>query len=249
MSMTGPAGLALVIGILSLGCTLVCAARIWLRRGSDTSPQTPMGHLRAIETDLCHALMGVAMAGMLIPPLKLSDGVWSTRLWLAAWAAITGWFVYRLVAARSSRRAAFHHLSGHVLLSVAMVFMLGVSSVTPAMPSMAAPMTGMPNSAMPSGDSAMPAGNSAMPSGNTGAGVTMAGLGGPTAWVDLLLTVALLGLAIVSVRRASRPRPATAVAVSGGATASQVLLDVRLIAWVDVAMALAMAYMLVMMLT
>ncbi len=301
MPMTGPSVVALSVGLLSIACTVVCAARLWARVGSGPLPGSRIGRLQAIETDLCHGLMGMAMAGMLIPGLGLISDGWRTGGWLAVWIMITLWFAHRTISTRRSRGRGFHHLPGHLLLSGSMVYMLAVPLVTPAMAttgsmpagnavSMHSGMVMTPSaraSAKSTGDAVasdgmpsgmpMPSGMSMAPgammtpgmvmssgtmsssasssarstvlagmTGNEKAG-SMTALGGIGTGLDLLLAVALMGLAVVSLARARRASRPAIVSASGGGGA-RVLLDGRMVAGLDAVMAMSMAYMLVMML-
>jgi Domain of unknown function (DUF5134) len=70
------------------------------------------------DVDIVHVLMGVAMAGMLVPPLRsLPDGAWE-----AAFGAALGWFGWQAIRAHRAGARAAHYLP-HVLASGAMVYM------------------------------------------------------------------------------------------------------------------------------
>ena len=70
------------------------------------------------DVDIVHVLMGVAMAGMLVPRLRsLPDGAWE-----AVFSAALAWFGWQATRAhRAGGRAA--HYAPHVLASGAMVYM------------------------------------------------------------------------------------------------------------------------------
>ena len=130
-----------VAGVLAAVLLLIagyCATRLvaarWWRRSTDHG------------VDVMHAVMGVAMAGMLVPRLNLLQA----RAWAVLFAAGTAWFGWQVLrdrrhrAARRGRPAAGgraeppappgHH-GAHVLSCAAMVCMLL------AAPDLSAPMT------------------------------------------------------------------------------------------------------------
>jgi hypothetical protein len=81
----------------------------------------------AADVDVVHALMGVAMAGMLMPRLSVLPGA----LWLAVFAAGTAWFTWQAVRPRllgqagaSGPAGAGHgHPAPHAVECLAMVYM------------------------------------------------------------------------------------------------------------------------------
>jgi len=79
------------------------------------------------DVDLVHMLMGVAMAGILVPRTGLRPaGPW-TALWAVVFAAAAGWFAWRAGLAwwlaRRPVPPAGHHLP-HLIMSGAMVYVL-----------------------------------------------------------------------------------------------------------------------------
>lgn len=143
--MIGPGWLAACFGVLSLGCSVVCGARL---------VQARRGRRRAdVPLEVCHGLMGVAMLGMLIPGTKLTGDGGLAWAWLVVWVGFTGWFAYEVIRDRARRRrGALTHRGAHLVLAAAMVYMFAVvlhaahTSVAPAMSGMSG-MTG--SSTMP----------------------------------------------------------------------------------------------------
>ncbi len=121
--MTGPSWLAGILAVIMLATAAYCASRLVIARG----------HRRPDERDVnvVPTVMGVAMAGMLVSWLNpLPD-----RVWAVMFGAATGWFGWqawrarrpgpapaagRGAAARSPHR---HHLP-HLVMCGAMVYML-----------------------------------------------------------------------------------------------------------------------------
>lgn len=121
MSMIGPAWLAGIFGVAMLAAAGYAAARILLawstRRATD------------YEVDGHHVLMGIAMAGMLIPGLGIVGTGAPATVWIIVWALVTVWFaisVARTATDKSSAgRVSGHHVP-HLVMSAAMVYMLAV---------------------------------------------------------------------------------------------------------------------------
>jgi hypothetical protein len=118
--MTGPAWLAYVFAGVMILTSVYCVARLavaWRQR-------RPTDH----DVDSMHIVMGVVMAGMLVPRLQL--------LWPGGWAPLFGgaaaWFGWHAVRGLRSqdaaRRAHAHHHVQHLLACVAMLYMLAVKS-------------------------------------------------------------------------------------------------------------------------
>jgi Domain of unknown function (DUF5134) len=103
-------------------------ARAW--RGGD-----PEG-----DIDVAHALMGIAMAGMLTARLAtLPNGVWA-----AVFGVLTAWFGYQVTRdsrGRGARAVAGSHHTPHLVHSAAMLYMF--VALAPAAGSGAAGMAGM----------------------------------------------------------------------------------------------------------
>lgn len=126
MSGPGPLGylLAAVMMVTAGYCmTRLAAARLRRR------PTVP-------DLDISHVVMGVAMAGLLVPRLSvLPDGAWE-----AVFGAALGWFGWRFIRASLIRAHRSHvhgdaapgaHHAAHVLASGAMLYMF--IAVSPAL--------------------------------------------------------------------------------------------------------------------
>jgi Domain of unknown function (DUF5134) len=115
----GPSWLAVALAAVMIATAMYCAgrlaaARLW-RRSTE------------VEADSVHVVMGVAMAGMLLPGLS--------PLPVTAWEAVFGaaalWFACRAVRGRPGRnttagRWRCSHPVPHLVESVAMTYMLAV---------------------------------------------------------------------------------------------------------------------------
>ena len=85
--MTGPSWLAGGFAALMLLTAGYCAGRLVAARVQRRPAER--------DVDLVHALMGVAMAGLLVPRAGLRPaGPW-TALWAVVFAAAAGWFAWR----------------------------------------------------------------------------------------------------------------------------------------------------------
>jgi hypothetical protein len=120
--------LAAVLLLIAGYCATRLAAARWWRRSTDHG------------VDVMHAVMGVAMAGMLVPRLNLLQA----RAWAALFAAGAGWFGWQVLRGRgrggvtqpgAGLPAPHGHHGAHVLSCTAMVCMLI------AAPHLGAPMT------------------------------------------------------------------------------------------------------------
>lgn len=214
--MIGPPWLAAVVGVLMIGTALCSLSRITVawRTGKATD----------FESDGCHTVMAVAMAGMLLPGLGIIGSGTGPTIWAIVWALIAAWFAVSVARDASRDRAVSrftgHHLP-HLVLSAAMIYMLAVSR----------PSTGSM-------------------SGMTGMGSSTALV--PLVTLDLLFLFFTAGYAVLILDRL----PVIAVVGSGDlhsargprGTGKQTLLAPRLAAATSLAMALAMGYMLTMML-
>ncbi len=144
MNLTGPAWLAGSFAAIMIVTAGYCAARLVIARARQQPTER--------DVDLVHTAMGVAMAGMLVTRLNLlPDGVWAGLFVLA-----TGWFAMQAgqawlglaelaVAqpgaghpgsrpgggARLGVRHGMHHVP-HLVMCVAMVYMLMVAVLVPA---------------------------------------------------------------------------------------------------------------------
>jgi hypothetical protein len=136
--MTAPGWLDAALAVVMLAIAACCAARlvIWLRHGRGAEP----------EADALHVLMGLAMAGMLVPTLNLVP----VTAWIAMFAAGTCWFAWQAVRSgvRRQRRAwQCAHPVPHAVESAAMIYMLWPAQIPGHGPAMA--MRGMAGHAGP----------------------------------------------------------------------------------------------------
>ncbi len=208
MTAAHPVGLSYGLAVVMVGVSLYCVGRLALAR-----------HLRRrnrVDVSLAHALMGVGMAGMLVPawnaaPAGLFEVVFAAvGLWFGAAAVV-------VLAAGGRRRKVGpfghslpHHLI-HLVMALAMVYMYAL------------------------GASQGPAGTMAM---------TLAtGTAADTAGLTLLLVVVLAASAVWHLDAMAR-LPRTALAGAGEPSEAPWLAP-RLEMACHVAMCLTMAYMLV----
>ena len=132
MSGPGPLGYLLAaVMIVTAGYCMTRLAAVRLRR----RPTMP-------DLDISHVVMGVAMAGLLVPRLSvLPDGAWE-----AVFGGALGWFGWRFIRASLIRAHRGHvhgdaapgaHHAAHVLASGAMLYMF--IAVSPALTAPAGP--------------------------------------------------------------------------------------------------------------
>jgi len=122
--MAGESWLADTFAGIMIITAAYCASRLVVSRRQ----HRPTDH----QVDGVHVLMGVAMAGMLVPRLRV--------FWAGGWEIVFGasavWFAWLMIRALRSRNAVRHQLSHHlqhVLACVAMVYMfLAVGSAAKA---------------------------------------------------------------------------------------------------------------------
>lgn len=211
------------------------------------------------DVDAVHVLMGVAMAGMLVPRLRLS---W-TGGWEVVFGAAAAWFAWRAIggpgrAAAAGRQHAHH--AQHLLACLAMLYMLAAATGAGA----ADPARG----AGPAG--VMTGGSGRVP---TVALVLALALFGYVVWTaDRLTSLASVaaaagrrqGLQLTAAvapaggsgHRPAGPVPAGPAAPAGPASAGPASagqraappISPRLAAWCEIAMGLTMGYMLITML-
>jgi len=115
-----PTWLAYSFGVVMVAVSLYCVA--WLIAARRRS------HPKHVDVNVAHVAMGLAMAGMLVPRLKvLPDGLWE-----AGFVAMSLWFAWqaaRLVAhhvglrVEVSRRHGLSHNLIHLVMGLAMVYM------------------------------------------------------------------------------------------------------------------------------
>ena len=117
--MTGPSWLAGILAVIMIATAGYCASRLIIARAHRRKDER--------DVDLVHTVMGVAMAGMLVSWLNpLPDGVWAVMF-----AVGTGWFGWRAWRGRWGRTAISdsdqsphrHHVP-HLVMCGAMVYML-----------------------------------------------------------------------------------------------------------------------------
>jgi hypothetical protein len=217
--MIGPTWLAAILGAVMLVAALASLARIivaWrTRRATD------------FEIDGHNLLMGLSMAGMLVPSLLIATVGPSTVIWITVWVVVTIWFgisVARDVGRREGGRHFTGHHLPHLIMSGAMVYMFAVMN------------TG---------------GGSAGASGDSMSGMAAGGALVPLATLDYAFVIFMLGYAVLVVDRLP------VLALVGTGDLQQVRsadrleagkpLAPRLAAATNIAMALTMGYMLTMM--
>jgi Domain of unknown function (DUF5134) len=240
--MSGPSWLAGILAALMIATAVYCASRLVITRA----------HRRADEqdVDLVHTVMGVAMAGMLVNWLNpLPD-----RVWAVMFGAATGWFGWRAwrgrrapATAGDARPPHGHHVP-HLVMCSAMVYML------------------------------LAAGTAAAVASGTHPGMALGGppAAGRFPLLALVLAVFMVGYVmwqadrLPALARAATGRPDASVPVTslalgttaGGGLASQPaaatpdrpaspaprVLSPRLAACCQIAMAVTMGYMLILML-
>ena len=130
--MTGPAWLGSLLGVVVLLAGLTALARLvvaWrVHRPTDA------------EVDVHNLLMGVSMAGVLIPQLLIASGGPATTVWLIVWIVVTLWFAVSVardaVRGGRERRFAGHHVP-HLVMSAAMAYMFGASAALVLVPALA----------------------------------------------------------------------------------------------------------------
>lgn len=178
--------------------------------------------------EVCHALMGISMAGMLIPALHIVQPGVSIVMWIIISALVTAWFVvsvfWDFVTRRAKRQDSgprLHHLP-HLVLSAAMVYMLGVSALSQSATSHSAATTAV---------------------------AMQSNMHVPGASLDLFFALFMIGYLVIVIdrlpnvrlRRIGRP---SVVSRSG---TIRVLFAPRGAAALSIAMSAGMAYMLIMM--
>ena len=117
--MTGPSWLAGILAVIMIATAGYCASRLIIARSHRWRDER--------DVDLVHTVMGVAMAGMLVSWLNpLPDEVWAVMF-----AAGTGWFGWRAWRGRRGRtglsdrgQSPHRHHVPHLVMCGAMVYML-----------------------------------------------------------------------------------------------------------------------------
>lgn len=134
--MAGPSWLTVAFAAIMIVVAVYCAgrlaaARLW-RRATE------------VDADAVHAVMGVAMAGMLLPWLSPLPG----RVWEAVFAVAAAWFAVQAIRGLRANASAggwrCSHPVPHVVESAAMIYMLAASPGSgPGGPAQAMSMPGM----------------------------------------------------------------------------------------------------------
>jgi hypothetical protein len=221
---TGPSWLAGGLAVVMIATAVYCVSRLvaawrW-RRPTE------------YDVDGVHALMGVGMAGMLVPRLNPAAGSGWDIGGAAVFGAAMAWFGWRAVRAYRDRRAGPHavaHRGQHLLASGAMLYMfLAVPSAR---------------------------------SGGLAAATAMAAAAGariPT--LALLLALGLFGYVIWTTDRLTSLAPAAITVTAGGRApvsaapsgrapvSAAPAMSLRLAAGCEILMGVAMGYMLITML-
>ena len=218
--MMGPEWLAIFFGIVMLAASAYAIFRIVV--------SWTTGRATDYAVEACHALMGISMAGMLVPVLGIVQPGISVWIWIVLSALVTIWFVVSVVQDIATTRPErvngvrrVHHLP-HAVLSAAMVYMLVVTTMTKP-----ASVHGANSGAMAMQQSALV----------------------PGASLDLLLVFFMLGYLVILIDRLpyasaqgiGRPR------VLANSVQVQVLYAPRGAAVLGIVMSAGMAYMLIMM--
>jgi Domain of unknown function (DUF5134) len=134
--MAGPSWLMIVLAALMIATALYCAGRLVASGRSRRATE--------LDADAVHVVMGVSMAGMLLPRLgSLPAGVWEVTFGVAA-----AWFAAQ--ATRNLRGKASisawwcSHPVPHLVESAAMIYMLAALPASgPGRPGQGMPMPGM----------------------------------------------------------------------------------------------------------
>jgi hypothetical protein len=145
--MAGPNWLAAALAAVMIATAVYCAgrlaaARLWRR-------------FTEAEADSVHVIMGIAMAGMLLPGLSPLPAT----AWEAVFGAAAVWFACQAVRSRLRRNAAASrwrcsHPVPHLVESVAMIYMLAVLPGSwPGLSGRAMAMPGMGGGRMAAGGS------------------------------------------------------------------------------------------------
>jgi hypothetical protein len=210
----GPTWLAAIVGVVMIVAAVVAVARIVVAWRTQKATD--------FEVDLHNVVMGVSMAGMLIPSLLIVTAGPSTTAWLIVWILITAWFGVSVIR-NASRRVAGHRFIGHhlphLVMSGAMIYTLAATSGRALVP--ADGMSGM----------------------NAAGGLV------PLPTLDYAFVIFMVGYAVLVVDRL--PLIATVgtgeLYTFGKPAAAVAPLAPRIAAGTNIVMAVAMGYMLTMM--
>jgi hypothetical protein len=227
--MAGPAWLAAVLAAVAIATACYCACRLATATGLGGPSWWPRAvrlparpRAAEVDGDAVHLVMGVAMAGMLVPRLSLLPGAAWTVVFGAAAAWFAGQGIRGLRGATSARRQTrpgrlSAHPVPHLVECVAMIYML--AAVRGAAAGRNGAMPGMAGRATP---------------------------GGSLIALAVLLAIFMVGYVLWTADQLTslaRPVPAAARSAAGGQSASPVLA-----ACVKMAMGVTMGYMLLAML-
>jgi hypothetical protein len=147
--MTGPSWLAAALAAVMIVTVVYCAGRLAVARLRRRPTE--------VDADSVHVVMGIAMAGMLLPGLSALP----TKAWEAVFMAAGLWFAYQAARSRLRQNATSRwrcpHPVPHLVESAAMVYMLAaLPGYWPGGPSRAMAMPGM-GTARPAGGGSLTA--------------------------------------------------------------------------------------------
>ena len=182
-------------------------------------------HNRSVHLDLdaAHALLGVALAGLLAPSVSvLPRATWAADTWAAIFAAAGVWFAWRLATSLRTERARYASV---LLLCAAMVFVeLDPTYTASASGGGMASMPGMPAMASTSASTAF-----------------------RTPTLALLFAFAVIGFAVLATDRIALPAAERSTA-EAAESAGRALIAPRAAIACHVAVGVVLGYLLVLML-
>ena len=236
--MAGPSWLGGPLAAVMIATSVYCVSRLavaWRSR-----------HPAEYDVDAGHMLMGMAMAGMLVPRLN----PFGSAGWEVIFGIVAAWFGARAarqyLGQRTERRQGGHHVHHvhHLLATGAMLYMLACTAAPAGIPAAAAGAAGM------AGMAGSPAYAAGFPSLTLGLALVL--FAGVIWAVDRILTAP----APVAVTAAEGPVTATAAgnpvtaAVAAGRPAGPARppMSPRLAACCEIVMGVTMSYMLITML-
>jgi uncharacterized protein DUF5134 len=247
--MAGPSWLAVTLAAVMIVTALYCASRLAASRLRRRATE--------LDADAVHAVMGAAMTGMLLPRLSPVPG----SVWQAVFAVAAAWFAWQAIRGRRGHPPGGWrccHPVPHLVECVAMIYMLvPVPGSWPGGQGQQMPMPGMSQDAGPAGT--LPA----------LALVLALFMTGYVLWTADQLTSLARATSATTTRDAARPparllvttgAPAAAGTQGAGAPAASAApavhrhpaaspaLAPRLAACYQIAMGIAMGYMLITML-
>jgi Domain of unknown function (DUF5134) len=140
--MAGPSWLAGILAAVMIMTAVYSASRLAVSR--------LRGQATEVDADALHAVMGAAMAGMLVPRLNVIPG----SVWAAAFGIGAAWFGWQAVRARAPRTSGSslgRFPVPHLIECVAMLYMLLTMPGSRAAHGTGMAMAGMGASAGPAG--------------------------------------------------------------------------------------------------